>query len=267
VKSQTKKTQCPKGHALAGANLILSPGTHGPRRKCRTCAYARRVKNRYTSHPFLEAPEVFTALCAKLDANTEPGPGGCLLWTGHVQRAAWPYPEVSAVGVKASGHRLSLERKLGRALTPGMLACHHCDTPRCVEPSHIYEGTNADNSRDRVVRGRDFHTSKTHCINGHEFSGSNLHIRTSGVYVPNRACRKCQRAAESRYNATHQDIRRAWRAKHRDELITKQRANYAANRDEINAKRRARRHITPTLHLRGDIPSPCNATQLEAHPT
>lgn len=36
----------------------------------------------------------------------------------------------------------------------GVLVLHHCDNPRCHEPTHLFAGTDADNMRDKVAKGR-----------------------------------------------------------------------------------------------------------------
>jgi hypothetical protein len=50
--------------------------------------------------------------------------------------------------------RLILEAKLKRPLTIGMLSCHSCDNPSCLEPNHLFEGTTSDNMTDKVTKGR-----------------------------------------------------------------------------------------------------------------
>lgn len=70
-------------------------------------------------------------------------------------KANWGAYKAFWTGEKQDGaHRFSLELKIGRPLKPGECALHKCDNPLCVNPDHLFLGTNKDNSEDMVRKGR-----------------------------------------------------------------------------------------------------------------
>ena len=50
-------------------------------------------------------------------------------------------------------HRISYIIHNGK-ISPGMHVLHSCDDPGCVNPEHLHLGTNEDNIREKVERGR-----------------------------------------------------------------------------------------------------------------
>ena len=50
--------------------------------------------------------------------------------------------------------RLLLSEGLGRALSSDEFACHRCDVPSCVNPGHLFIGSNRQNQLDKIAKGR-----------------------------------------------------------------------------------------------------------------
>lgn len=81
----------------------------------------------------------------------QPQANGCLLWMGAV--TAGGYGTVKIGRTQFAVHRLAWMLSRG-PIPKGLLVCHHCDVRHCGEPSHLFVGTNRDNTRDMMDKGR-----------------------------------------------------------------------------------------------------------------
>lgn len=79
-------------------------------------------------------------------------PGDCWLWKGGTFTPNG-YGAFRYDGKTQSAHRFSAALKYGD-LPKGLLVCHHCDVPSCVNPEHLFVGTYVDNMQDASRKGR-----------------------------------------------------------------------------------------------------------------
>jgi predicted XRE-type DNA-binding protein len=77
---------------------------------------------------------------------------GCWRWLGNIR--ADGYGRFATGEKTIAAHRYSLALKLGRPLARGEQANHACHNRRCVNPAHLYAGTQKENIRDAMQAGR-----------------------------------------------------------------------------------------------------------------
>lgn len=79
--------------------------------------------------------------------------GKCWLWDGYRTKAGYGMFRVK--GVMTYVHRY-FWIKCGKPDPTGLMVCHHCDTPNCVAPRHLFLGDGRANAVDMVNKGRHF---------------------------------------------------------------------------------------------------------------
>lgn len=110
---------------------------------------------------------------------------GCWLWQGYTNRAGYGAFQIRSK-ISVFAHRASWE--IFKSKIPKRLyVCHKCDTPSCVNPDHLFLGSNSDNQKDSVIKKRHHESRKILCKRSHPLIGSNLKINPNG----SRQCRKC----------------------------------------------------------------------------
>lgn len=90
--------------------------------------------------------------------RVEKGPD-CWLWTGWTDRDGYGLWKRRQQNRRA--HRDAYRFTKG-PIPEGMLVCHTCDNPPCVNPDHLFLGTVADNNRDRERKGRGIRGVRAH---------------------------------------------------------------------------------------------------------
>lgn len=125
----------------------------------------------------------------------------CWVWTAGTFKYRNGYGQfrVRRGDPPAYAHRFAWELVNG-PIPQGLHVLHRCDNPPCVNPAHLFLGTQIDNYRDMVSKGRsrsisDKNRGKSHCKHGHLFTAENTYRQTGG----GRGCKECHRVIRARY--------------------------------------------------------------------
>lgn len=128
------------------------------------------------------------------------GPDECWRWTGGKGSGTKNgfYGRMSISHAKSRpAHQISWEIANGAPFPLGKNACHSCDNPWCVNPAHIWVGTQSENIRDAVTKGRHWSPKKTHCKYGHALTDENRRQTSQGW----SRCLTCVRITDQKWQA------------------------------------------------------------------
>lgn len=101
----------------------------------------------------------------------------CWTWLGYRDRDG--YGNFCLNGRPYQAHRISWAYYNNKEIPKGMLICHTCDNPSCINPDHLFLGTPKDNMVDKYNKGRNVNVRGAAVGNSKLTEQDVKHIRTS----------------------------------------------------------------------------------------
>ena len=148
-KVQYWETQCECG-------TVKEVKQHGKKLKARSCGCLSKEKasKRCSTLNLVTDKKQYILDNIKFDRRT-----GCWNWVGTLW--ANGYARTGIKGCKGRAYRLAYQEFVG-VISKGNIICHRCDNPKCVNPNHLFQGSNQDNMTDMVNKNRSLKGEKHH---------------------------------------------------------------------------------------------------------
>lgn len=161
-KFETKPARLEGGRGKYCSMACRSHQRKHPAIPCPTCGvmfHPNKTHGIYCSRACMPPPNTVSDPIERfwsfVDKTTTPD--GCWTWTGHKDKSGYGKISVFEDGKWKTfrAHKYAAELITGK-LPDGVHALHHCDNPPCVRyhTKHVFTGTQMDNMRDKVIKGR-----------------------------------------------------------------------------------------------------------------